>query len=414
MAVILKIPTENTKGVIVFTNRDDEAFIKKDKKLQNRLEALKKNWVFGIHNNWHNHKFKYNSLYDFHIAGNKYLKEINNTKFTQFCQSAANFVPNNFSFSNNEKMWDILYIAKAVNFKKIPDLFEAIRKLYDSGKMYRVLFIAPVPPQCKRNFFKHAYFCDIRKVYNEMFTREERKLFNLLTLDYEYPFPFDLDTLAHFYKSSRIFVFSSDDEMRPRTVGYAISTGMPIVVRDSISYLLPDNLRKEPYLYLVDKREKYPEMIEKAIEYTKSEDYTFESMEKSMKEFNNLFNINRLRDGILETYEIDLFENDKSYSALNNLDIRIARHHGFGHDGHSIGWHLESLLNYIEKQPFEKMLLDINEKDFEKEITKYEKYGKLHMKSLHKEGFKSKLKSFLVNLYNKYSWFNKSVNFIRK
>ena len=86
-----------------------------------------------------------------------------------------------------------------------------------------------------------------------MFSVEERHLFNLLTLDFEYPFPFDIETLSHFYKSSRILVYTSDDERRPRTVAYAIASGMPTVLMASVASLLPVEKQLKPLVYIAQK-----------------------------------------------------------------------------------------------------------------------------------------------------------------
>jgi hypothetical protein len=51
-----------------------------------------------------------------------------------------------------------------------------------------------------------------RDTYEKLFSDAEQDRFNLLTLDFRYPFPFDLPTLAHFYRSSRVFAhFALDD-----------------------------------------------------------------------------------------------------------------------------------------------------------------------------------------------------------
>ena len=295
MACILKIPSKASKGIVIFTSQEKSKIIAADQNLQKRIRLFKDKWIFGVHHNWQDHKFEYNDLYDFEIAGEKYLIERNDKRLNRLELSAANFVPNNFRFSKNNKFWDILYVGRSVHFKKIPDFFSAIRKLYDDGKMYRVLFISPIHPECKKNKSISSNFCNIVESYEKMFTSKEREYFNLLTLDYDYPFPFDLDTLSHFYKSSRVFVFTSDDEMRPRTVGYAIASGLPIVVRESISYMLPKDIRKAPFIYVAKDKDFFPKLIDKAIKFSNSKDYNKLSMKASVDEFNNNCNKEKMR-----------------------------------------------------------------------------------------------------------------------
>ena len=126
MATILKAPSlkDGSKGIVVFTTQDRDNFIVGDNKLENRIQNLKNDWIIGLHHNWHDHKFKYNPIFDFSFAGEGYLIETNNTPFNKIHLDACNFTPDFFRFSNNEKNWDILYVARAVFFKKIPEFFK--------------------------------------------------------------------------------------------------------------------------------------------------------------------------------------------------------------------------------------------------------------------------------------------------
>ena len=67
MATILKAPSliDESKGVVVFTTQDRDNFIVGNSKLENRIQNLKKDWLIGLHHNWHDHKFKYNPIFDF-------------------------------------------------------------------------------------------------------------------------------------------------------------------------------------------------------------------------------------------------------------------------------------------------------------------------------------------------------------
>lgn len=385
MATILKIPSHHSKGILIFTSIEDREFIN-NKFIYQRIEKLKVNWIIGLHHNWQNFKLNPKGIYDFHMAGETDLKSINNKQFCHIPIECTHFTPEYFQFSNTNKMWDILYVGKAVNFKKIPDFFKIIRELYDEGNMVRVLFISPIPPACKKNIFNLSYFCNIRKVYNEMFSSEERKLFNLLTIDYEYPYPFDLETLAYFYKSSRIFVFTSDDERRPRTVAYAIASGMPVVVMKSVASLVPKEKQIKPYIYLANSYEEYPKLIKEALNFTRDLNYKKESMMEGINEFNTKYNLDKLRNILLELFQVDIYEEDKNNSILYDLDIRLARHHGLGESGLSIGWSLESFLTYIEKRKMEEMRQDLQQsKDFEREISNLTQYGEKEYKSLEKK-----------------------------
>jgi hypothetical protein len=306
-------------------------------------------------------------------------------------------------------MWDILYVARAINFKRIPEFFNIIRQLYDNGEMYRVLFISPVPPNCQKNKLDKSQFCNIRDVYNSMFSQDERKLFNLITMDYEYPFPFDIETLSHFYKSSRVFVFTSDDERRPRTVSYAMACGMPTVLMPSVASLLPESKQHKPLVYLANSFDEYQALINEAIEFTKSDNYTKEIMVDAINEFDANYNLNRLRDELKKVYDIDIFEENKSYLIPYNLDIRLARHHGFGDSSNSIGWSIASLLNYLEQRSLEDMKNDMkNSTDFERDMSNLSQYGQKENKDISATSFKQILTNiFILPVYHKLPWLKK-------
>ena len=223
MASIIKIPTEKSKGVVIFTTQDRDNFILGNKKLEYKIISIKDKWLVGLHHNWHDYKFQYNSVFDFSLAGKEDLIEKDNLKFDQINIDACNFSPSFFKPIDYQtpKHWDILYVARAVWFKNIPEFFKMIRSLYDRKFKYRVLLICPIPPNS--SFVKSKYiYQKVRKDYEKIFSHDERKMFTLLTTDFDDPFPFDLETLSLFYKNSKIFVHSAENERRCREKRYGI------------------------------------------------------------------------------------------------------------------------------------------------------------------------------------------------
>ena len=379
MATILKAPSlkDGSKGVIVFTTQDRDNFIVGDSKLENRIQNLKNNWLIGLHHNWHDHKFKYNPIFDFSFAGEGDLIENNNNKFNQIHLDACNFTPEFFKFSNNDKNWDILYVARAVFFKKIPEFFKIIRELYDNKKYYRVLLICPIPDECKNKIKGSTIFCNVREEYDNLFSEEEKKLFTLLTTDYNNPFPFDLKTLSFFYKSSKIFVHSADNERRCRVVGYAHASGMPVVCLEDPASLMPKSLQKSPLVYVARNYEDFPHLIDKAIDCVDSESYSIEDMLPAIKECSEAYSKKRLKE-MLDSY-LSLNTNLDEYN-LNDLDIRLGRHHGLGNNRNSCGWSISTLVSYLEDQSKELINFDIKENDPEKYILRYIQFGDVFLK----------------------------------
>lgn len=124
------------------------------------------------------------------------------------------------------KYWDILNISRNANVKRLDQFLLAVRKLYDSGNMLKVLLVVP---GC-HNEKEHTHFVDIVKVYESMFNRKERDLFTLMRLSPELGFlGISPSTIAHFYKSSRVFCLLSSAEGESRVIHEALLCGLPVV-----------------------------------------------------------------------------------------------------------------------------------------------------------------------------------------
>ncbi len=373
MACIIKIPTEKSKGVVSFTTQERDRFILPSKEVQDKIIKLKEKWLVGLHHNWHDYNFNYNPIFDFSMAGETDLIEKNGQKFSLLPMDACNFVPPYFKNSSGEKFWDILYVARAVKFKKIPEFFECVKSMYKHGKMYKILFICPVPPYKEED--KKNVFYEIREVYDKMFSEEEKSLFTLLTIDYRYPFPFDLQTLAHFYKSSKTFVHFADSERRCRVAAYAWAAGLPVVGMSCIGSLLPKELQKTPYFYEVKNYKEFESKIDQAIkesEQNKSED----EVAKYFEEKNAIEMLENYLKDIFgskgETYEKDLIFS-------KSLDIRLGRHHLGENKLNTLNMTFEAFLDaLISRKEFTDLL----------EIEDPEKY--LENKN---KGFIAKIKS---------------------
>ncbi len=343
MATILKIPTEKTKGVFVLTTQERDNFILLDDILRKKIETMKEKWLIGLHHNRHDYEFDYNPIFDFSMAGETDLIEKNGKKFSLLPMDACNFVPKFFRPGKSEKFWDILYVARAVKFKKIPEFFQFVRKAFDRGKKYRILFICPVPPFKEED--KKSVFYKIREVYEKTFNPEERKLFVLLDIHADYPFPFDLETLAHFYKSSKIFVHFANDERRCRVAAYAWASGLPVVGMECIGSLLPKNLKTKPYFYEIRDYKEFEKNIDEALaninNYNSSE----------VEEYFDLANsIERLEIELQKIFKEKnlIFNESKTFN--KNLDIRLGRHHGLSSGENRVDIPFEILIEILNQE----------------------------------------------------------------
>lgn len=349
MACIVKLPSDQCKGVVTFTTQERDRVILNSSSLQRKIQGLKSRWLVGLHHNWHDFKFRYNPLFDFSMAGESDLREVDGKSFELFPMDAANFVPPAFKPRTEDKFWDILYVARAVYFKNIPEFFETIRALYDRGHKYRVLFICPVPPYQRSE--RRTVFYGIRKVYDKMFSAEEQNLFTLMTIDYRYPFPFDLDSLAYFYRSSKVFVHTAKDERRSRTAAYAWASGLPVVALDPIGSLLPEKLRKAPFFFKSDDFKSFPDAVEKAL--TSVEGAEFDEVVHFFKEDNV---VSRFVSNFKSLYERMGLQFDNSGFLTDDLDMRLGTHHDFGQGGNNkIPMHLDQFIDLISSMSNEEL-----------------------------------------------------------
>jgi glycosyltransferase involved in cell wall biosynthesis len=336
MACLIKLPTRAGKGVLSFTTQEEKV-LRADHLLIESLRRLKSKYLVCLHYNWHNHDCKPDDLFDVHLAGEEDLVVTNGRPVERIPLDACNFTKRVFDRSAGEKTWDILFVARAVNFKGIPDFLKAIRELYDAGRMLRVLFICPMPPYRRSDRSTTLY--DLREVYERGFTSAEQDLFNLVILRDRYPFFFDRQTLAHFYKSSRIFVHTAPDERRCRVAAYAWCCGMPLVGKASVAAILPRRLRCEPNFFEVAEDGSYAAQILRALESAGSVELLPLQHELSEK-----FTIRSLEDRLREVF-LRRGEHFEGPILAENLDIRMGRHHGFGDGTNSVDMSLEEFMD---------------------------------------------------------------------
>lgn len=364
MACIIKLPSAKSVGVLSVTTQERNLLIASDQSLRESLSALKGRWMIGLHHNWHDYQFNYDPLFDFSMAGEEDLREVNGKHVPLVPMDACNFVPDAFYPSRTEKFWDILYVARAVNFKRIPEFFQCIRDLYDAGHRYRVLFVCPVPPYSRKE--KKTVFYEIRDVYDRMFNQEEQSLFTLLTIDYRYPFPFDLPTLGHFYRSSRIFIHTADDERRCRVAGYAWASGVPVVGMDCVAGLLPKEARFSPYFYEVKKYEEFPKQIHRALSDLEQSQPWDQPLMQSL--FSERYSVNTFHDWIAKIAQARELPYDLSDRSQRNLSIRLGRHH-LGEEGpNSLGSTLTDFISFLSTTPAEALKPYIDLEDPERAL----------------------------------------------
>jgi hypothetical protein len=155
-----------------------------------------------------------------------------------------------------------------------------------------------------------------------MFSEDEQDFFNLLILTDRYPFFFDRQTLAHFYRSSRIFIHTAPDERRCRVAAYAWCTGLPVVGLPNVASIISPHLRRKPGFY---EAKSYEDFLPLTIEALNSVSHTCYELEEYRSELSETFMINKMKKNFMEHF--DNLQSDDSSWLVENLDIRMGRHH---------------------------------------------------------------------------------------
>ena len=339
----MKLPGDGAKGVVTFTTGERDDVILQVPGFRERVERLKDRWVVGLHHNWHDWQFEYDPLFDFSMAGAEDLRERDGREFVRISRDACNFAPAAFH-PGGEKFWDLLYVARPVFFKGIPEFLETIRALYDRGDRIRVLCICPMPPY-DRSQRKTVHY-DIRDRYDAMFDEEEQDLFTLLTLDYRWPFPFDLPSLGHFYRSSRVFAHFAPEERRCRVAAYAWASDVPVVGTAPVGSLLSPDLRKPPWFFEAGSYSEFPDRILEAIESSR-QDHDFEPVRREVSAAYT-------RDAMLSELS-QHFPDTRATAAgdgelaMDRLDIRLGRHHGADAGLNAVAMTLDEFVGLLER-----------------------------------------------------------------
>jgi glycosyltransferase involved in cell wall biosynthesis len=346
VACILRAPTDDgAKGVVVFTTPERDRFIREQRELADSVAGLKERWLVGLHHNWHDHAFVYDPLFDFSMAGEGDLVTVDGTEVPLVTLDACNFVPASFE-PGGTKFWDVLYVARPVFFKGLPDFLTCMRALFDLGHRLRVLCVCPMPPEDPADADTVLY--DLEDRYLELFSRDERRLFTLLTLRFDYPFPLDLPTLAHLYRSSRCFVHFARDERRCRVAGYAWAAGLPVVAMPPVGSLLPAELRRPPFFYEVTDYAAFPERILAALSDADSD--SAQGVDMVRRHFAAEETTLELRSQLNALDPKAGLGGDAGWM-LTDLDIRLGRHHGIAPGPNSVDMQVPILVSLLAERP---------------------------------------------------------------
>ena len=302
MACIIKSPNE-TKGIISFTSPESREVIKGD--VKQYLIDNRKDWVYLLHHNWQ--PCTNDSFFDSSMCN--VIDLINGGECLDM--DCCNFSPKIYCPSN-EKTFDVLFVTRAVTFKRLNVFYDICKNLLSKKPDIKILLICFVP----------EVDCDPvnpKQIYLDRFTREERRNFVSLFFDYDYPFSMDKYYLAHFYRSSKVFLHTANEERHPRVCSYAWASGIPVVGYRPLATFLSDKFIQEPYFYQINNDGEYVDKILKAIEtpmpydeikYEVNEEFSIDLFTKKLISLCNKLDVPMETDSIFK----------------RNLDFRLGRH----------------------------------------------------------------------------------------
>jgi hypothetical protein len=202
--------------------------------------------------------------------------------------------------------------------------------------------------------------------YDELFSNAEQDLFTLLTINFRYPFPFDLETLAHFYRSARIFAHSAPDERRCRVAAYAWASGLPVVGMAPVGSVLSPGLRHPPYFFELADYADFPARILEALAASKV-DPDFDAVKAEVASERSVIVFNEHIDRIFTERGWLPPAREGWYQGL---DLRLGRHHGVSFGGNRMNQDTAALFQHLLAMDEAKISQLLDVADPEAEIVK--------------------------------------------
>lgn len=271
MAHIFKHPSGSTKGIVVFSHKE-LSFLKNDFRFsrfpvsnpgaaiknfisfisnfrfnKKALDLISENYFIGVHWGFFSRNVVTPEWVDFHMAAKGTCTFLGDPFVIPL--SSANFTPSIMRPSGVPKYWDLLCVAKNDKKKNLDLLMDQVRKIYDLGYKYRVLFVVASnkfePPS--------AYYSDLLKDYFEKFSQDEREIFTIIKTHPDLGFQgFSYSFLSHIYNQSKVFTIFSQREGECRVIKEAQLCGLPVVIKDDMEGGGRDFLNEKNSLFFSD------------------------------------------------------------------------------------------------------------------------------------------------------------------
>lgn len=336
MSHILKLPTESSKGVISFTSQEERFLRKINNKL---ISKLKEKWIILMHPNAWNHNYNDDDFFDGFLSSNQILKLKSGDTSKIFDLCCMNFSPSYFASNQlKNKVYDVMAISRFQKEKNIIGFFNVVREVFNISKNINIILVVTVPGM--RPFAVNK----LRSIYKRIFSREEQKKFELISIDYNGSMALDRKTLSIIYNSSKIYLSTHTKEVGGRVMAYARAASLPIISNTTIMESAKIKHRKNPYFYVGESAIEHAKNILKALDDLDDKKNT-EKLNKASKDFLENYTFPKLKKLLIDKFNLD----DNQWQLNHDLEIKIARH-SLGFDSaETYFFNIEDLINFLTK-----------------------------------------------------------------
>lgn len=356
MAHILKQPTSNCKGILILTHKEikyiysDHQFFnptygrldkykkkigslleeKSGNQFKKTLEALKKNYLIGVHFGWEQTNYPTIPNVDFYMGGPSTVTFEKPEEITYIPLDGSSFIPSFFNCElgkSHPKVWDILMVARDVRWKNLDLFLHSIRKLFDQGKNYKTLLLIPSNNDIETDNDPNKTYVELMDDYQRMFSYEERGWFSILKTHTRMPFlGIGQEQLSKFYHLSKVFALYSKAEGGSRVISEALLGGLPVVVYKNLTGGGKDFLNESNSIQFED-FENAHNALDKAVKEWKTLNTDNERVQKMADE---AFSIEVLKSALVSIYK----ENNQVFDGiLDNIEWLSFKLNGHWHEG---------------------------------------------------------------------------------
>ena len=318
MAHIFKKTTPEQKGIIVISHQEAYRAFESHRDIIQKIKE--KGYFIGVHYGGFSVGALYPDFADF-FMGRRSVTDIalRCPHSFEIPIVSSNFTSTVFKKDSDvKKYWDIINVSRSGNVKRLDLFFREIKKIYESGKKYKILLVC-----AKRNeekLWPQDHFINIEDVYYEMFTNEERQLFTLMRLDENLEFKgLSKTQLSFFYQASKVSTLFSMCEGSPGVVAESLLSEVPVVIHGNQSGSGRDFLNTKNSVYWHDDNLAHESLIEAVENYDKFEfdmdtiydNYREDYGLKKVKEY-----FTRLYDNHGQVFDGELINTDDLVSRL--------------------------------------------------------------------------------------------------